>query len=75
MQKIAFKLRVSSSSFNRLINGKSNVSPVMAVKLSRVLRRSSESRMFMERNFDIWKAKDKMDLSSYQNMLSVSRRP
>lgn len=66
--EVAAKLRMSSSAFNRLINGKSNVSPVMALKLSKVFGRSPESWMSMQRNFDLSKAKIKMDLSLYKSL-------
>lgn len=65
--EVAAKLRVSSSAFNRLINSKSNVSPVMALKLSKVLGRSPESWMSMQRNFDLSKARIKIDLSLYDS--------
>lgn len=54
---VASNLKVSSSTFGRLINGKLAVSPIMALKLSKVLGRSPESWLAMQRNNDLWKAK------------------
>lgn len=66
--EVAAKLRMSSSAFNRLINGKANVSPVIALKLSKVLGRSPESWMSMQRNFDLSKARTKIDSSLYESL-------
>lgn len=60
---VAAKLKVSSSTFNRLINEKSKVSAIMALKLSKVLGRSPESWLAMQHNFDIGKVKSEIDLS------------
>lgn len=48
---------------SRLVNGKAGISPVMELKLSKVLGRSPESWLAMQRNFDLWGAKLKTDLS------------
>ena len=60
---VAYRLGVSPSTFNRLINEKSSVSPIMALKLSKVLGRLPESWLSMQRNFDLWEAKLRVDLS------------
>lgn len=62
---VAAKLRVSPGTFNRLINEKSAISPVMALKLSKVLGRSAESWLVIQRNFDLCKARSEIDLSCY----------
>ena len=61
--EVATRLQVNPSTFNRLINERSAVSPIMALKLSKVLGRSPESWLAMQRNFDLWGAKLKTDLS------------
>ena len=48
---------VAVSTFNRLINGVSDISPEMAVRLSRVLGRSPESWLLMQGHYDLWKAR------------------
>ena len=58
----AKKLAVSPSTFARLINGKSNISPLMAMRLSKALGRSSESWMHMQANYDLWVVKDLANL-------------
>ena len=66
--EVAPKLQVSSSTFYRLVKGKSGVSPVMALKLSRVLGQSPESWLTMQHNFDLWKIKAEIDFSSYTSI-------
>lgn len=59
--KIAGALKVSPSTFSRLLNGKSDLSPEMAVRLSIVLGRSAKSWMRLQENYDLWKAHQKVD--------------
>lgn len=66
--EVAAKLQVSPSTFNRLINEKADISPEMALKLSKVLGRSPESWLAMQNNFNLWKAKNEIDLSSYESI-------
>lgn len=63
---VADKLHVSGSTFNRLINEKSDITPEMALKLSKVLGRSAESWLLMQDNYNLWKAKTEIDLSGYK---------
>ena len=42
-RKVALKLHVAPSTFNRLIQGQSNISSEMALRLSKTLGRSPES--------------------------------
>jgi len=55
--ELARKLHVSSRSASRLLNGKTEVSAVMALKLSKVLGRSAESWLSMQRNYSLWMAR------------------
>jgi addiction module HigA family antidote len=58
----AFKLNVSPSTFSRLIKGKSDISPEMALKLSKAFGRSPESWMRMQTNYELWRARKKVNL-------------
>ena len=58
----AKKLAVSPSTFARLINMKSNISPIMALRLSKAFGRTPESWMQMQANYDLWSVKDKANL-------------
>lgn len=58
------KLAVSPSTFARLINGKSSVSPIMAYRLSKAFGRTPLSWMQMQANYDLWNVKDIVNLNS-----------
>lgn len=64
--ELARNLQVSPGIVSRLINGKSNLSPAMALKLSKVLGRSPESWLQMQDNYDLWKARKEIDLEEYE---------
>ncbi len=66
--ELALKLKVSPGLISRLINGKTAVSPAMALKLSVVLGRSPESWLLMQGNYDLWKARRKVDLNNYKTI-------
>ncbi|HTF96285.1 MAG TPA: HigA family addiction module antitoxin [Cellvibrio sp.] len=59
---------IHPSAFNRSVNAKAGISPIMALKLSKVLGRSPESWLAMQRNFDLWAAKLKTDLSGCESI-------
>jgi len=69
--KLALKLQVSPGLVSRLINEKTDVSPKMALKLSKVLGRSPESWLLMQDNFDLWKVRQEIDLSNYETIAFV----
>ena len=66
--ELARKLQVSAGLVSRLLNGKTDVSPLMALKLSKVLGRSPESWLLMQDNYDLTHARQTIDLSSYESM-------
>lgn len=59
--KIADALGVARSTFNRLLNGVSDVSPEMAVRLSAVLGGSAESWLTLQESYDLWRARQAVD--------------
>lgn len=59
--KVADHLGVARSTFNRLLNGVSDVSPEMAVRLSSVLGGSAESWLTLQESYDLWKARQTVD--------------
>ncbi len=61
-RKVADSLGVSPSTFNRILNGESNISPEMALRLSKSLGRSPESWLIMQNNYNLWHAKKKISL-------------
>lgn len=54
---VATELKVSPSTFNRIIKEQSSVSPEMAIRLSAVLGRTPESWLHMQAQYDLWAAK------------------
>jgi len=66
--QVARKLKVSPSTFNRLINCKSDVSPDMALRLSKVIGRSPESWLQMQDNYDLHKASSSIDLEKLESI-------
>jgi len=65
---VAAKLKVSPSTFNRLIKGQSNVSSEMALRLSKTLGRSPESWLIMQNNYNLWHAKQTIDLDEVEEL-------
>lgn len=66
--ELARKLQVSTGLVSRLLNGKTNISPAMALKLSKVLGRSPESWLLMQDNYDLWQARKGVDLGKYETI-------
>lgn len=60
---LASQLDVSASTLNRILKQKSNVSPEMALRLSKALGRSPESWLAMQDSFNLWKARKQVKLS------------
>lgn len=69
--KIAKSLNVSASTFTRLLNGESNVSPEMALRLSKTLGRSPESWLLMQDQYSLMMAEKNIDLNEVK-VLSFS---
>ena len=67
-RELASKLGVSPSTLNRILTGKSSVSPEMALRLSKCLGRSPESWLAMQHSHDLWQAKKSVDLRQVEAM-------
>ena len=63
--ELARQLKVSTGLMSRLVNEKTGLSSEMALKLSKVLGRSPESWLLMQDNYDLWQAKQVIDLDDY----------
>lgn len=64
----AAKLSVSPSTLNRILNGASGISSEMALRLSKALGRSPESWLALQNNFELWRAKQTVDLDQVQKV-------
>jgi addiction module HigA family antidote len=65
---VAAKLRVSPSTFARLLSGRSGVTPEMALRLSKTLGRSPESWLTMQSNYDLWHARRRVSLTDVEEL-------
>ena len=61
-RELADRLGVAASTLNRILNETSGISPEMALRLSKVLGRSPESWLMIQDHYDLWKAKQNLDL-------------
>jgi addiction module HigA family antidote len=64
----AAKLRVSPSTFNRVLTGDSGVTPKMALRLAKTLGRSPESWLVMQHNHDLWQARQRVNLKEVEKL-------
>jgi len=65
---LAEKLGVAPSTINRIIKKQSGVSPEMALRLSKAIGRSPESWLAMQDNYDLWYARQTVDLDQIQKV-------
>ena len=68
VRKIADGLGVSPSTLNRVLNGESNISPEMALRLSKALGRSPESWLAMQDQYNLWHAKKNVNLKGVKKL-------
>lgn len=68
VRKVAENLSVSPSTLNRLLNGESNISPEMALRLSKALGRSPESWLAMQDQYDLWHARKNVNLKEVKKL-------
>jgi len=68
IRQVAEKMKVSPSTFSRLVSGLSAVSPEMALRLSKTLGRTPESWLLMQDQYDLWHARKKIDLRNLSKL-------
>lgn len=66
---VAAKLKVSPSTFTRLLNGKSSITPEMALRLSKTLGRTPESWLAMQSHYDLWQARRYFNLDDVEKLV------
>ncbi len=67
-KQLAERLRVSESVISRILNAKGSITPTMALKLSKVIGRSPQSWLAMQDNFDLWKARQNINLDDFEKL-------
>lgn len=65
---VAALLKVSPSTFSRLLNGKSSITPEMALRLSKTLGRSPESWLAMQNSYDLWQARQHFNVDEVEKL-------
>lgn len=71
IRQVAEKLRVSPSTFSRLIKGQSNISSDMALWLAKTLGRTPESWLMMQSNYNLWQAQQNINLEEVEELALV----
>ncbi|WP_225735853.1 HigA family addiction module antitoxin [Gulosibacter chungangensis] len=71
-RELAAQLDVSPSTLSRVLRGTSRVTPEMALRLSKALGRSAESWLAMQDAYDLWIARDQVDLSRVSELKLAS---
>jgi addiction module HigA family antidote len=66
--EIARRLEVARPTFNRLVNGQSNLSPEMAIRLSKVLGGSAQSWLNMQTHYDLYHAEKAAKLNKLKKL-------
>jgi len=67
-RQLAAKLGVSPSTLNRILNANSGVSSEMALRLSKSLGRSPESWLTMQDNYNLWQARQTLNLDAVEKI-------
>jgi addiction module HigA family antidote len=63
-RELASKLGVAASTVNRILTGTGSITAAMALRLSKALGRSPESWLALQNNYELWQAKQRVNLSS-----------
>jgi addiction module HigA family antidote len=67
-RQLAFKLGVAPSTINRILKGRSGISSEMALRLSKALGRSPESWLTMQDSYDLWHARQSVNLDNVEKI-------
>jgi addiction module HigA family antidote len=71
---LAQKLGVASSTLSRVLNGNSRITPEMALRLSKAIGRSAESWLAMQDTYDLWVARQNVDLHNVSELNFAAQR-
>jgi addiction module HigA family antidote len=68
-QTVSELLKVSASTFNKLIKKQTNVTPEMALRLSKTLGRTAESWLIMQDNYNLWQTRQSVNLDNVERLV------
>ncbi len=71
-RELAVKLSVAPSTLSRVLKGTSAISPEMALRLSKALGRSPESWLAMQYNHDLWRARQRVNLTNVSKVKLIA---
>lgn len=71
-RELAKHIGVSASALNRVLQGKSAISPEMALRLSQAIGRTPESWLAMQDQYDLWQAKKSIQLENIRPLFSTT---
>jgi len=74
-RELAIKSDVSSSTLSRVLKGSSRVTPEMALRLSKSVGRSPESWLAMQNSYDLWLARQSVDLQRVGKLQLAAASP
>jgi len=66
--RAAESLGITRKTFSMLLNGKSGISPEMALRLSKVFGRTPEGWLRLQLQYDLWKAKRSVDVGHLERI-------
>ncbi len=66
--KAAESLGVTRKTFSMLLNGKSGISPEMALRLSKVFGRTPEGWLRLQLQYDLWKTKQNVNIDHLERI-------
>lgn len=75
LRNAAEKLDIAPSTFSRLIKGDADLSPLMALKLSKAFGRSPESWMLMQAEYALWHMRETVNLDRVSVIYPASPTP
>ncbi len=61
-------LGVTRKTLSALLNGRAGISPEMALRLSKVFGRSPEAWLKLQLQYDLWKAKQSIDIGNLKRI-------
>ena len=64
----AESLWVTRKTLSMLLNGKSGISPEMALRLSKVFGRTPEGWLRLQLQYDLWKAKQNLNIDHLERL-------
>ena len=66
--KAARELDVTRKTLSSIINGKSGISPEMAIRLSKAFNTTPQLWMNMQQSYDLWHTQNQIDISKVESL-------